>query len=238
MIDWLQKPAAERPHFISFYFSNTDHAGHTFGPDTKETEDAVKYVDAAIGKLYAAVRKTGLPVNFVFVADHGMANVDTAYRMDIGARIDSSQFVIRGGGTSLHMYARDSSYINSTFEKLKREEDQYRVYLKKDIPADWHYNNTDDRFDRIGDILVVPVYPKVLSSGNRRISPGAHGFDPKIKEMHATFLAWGPNIKKGKKIPSFENIHVYPLICQILGLTYSHEIDGKPEVLAPILRKK
>ena len=238
VINWLQKPAAERPHFISFYFSNTDHAGHMFGPDTKETKDAVAFVDASIGKLYEAVQKTGLPVNFVFVADHGMANVDTVYRMDIGARVDSNQFVIRGGGTSLHLYAHDPSYIQSTYEKLKKEEDQYLVYLKKDIPADWHYNDSEDRFGRIGDILVVPVYPKVLSSGNRRIVPGAHGFDPKINEMHATFLAWGPQIKKGVKIPSFENIHVYPMICQILGLTYTHEIDGKPEVLAPILRSK
>lgn len=238
VVDWLQKPAAERPHFISFYFSNTDHAGHMFGPDANETKEAVAFVDASIGKLNEAVRKTGLPVNFVFVADHGMAAVDTAYRMDIGARVDTNQFVIRGGGTSLHLYAKDPSYIQPLYEKLKREVDQYQVYLKKDIPASWHYSTTDDRFNRIGDILVVPVYPKVLSSGTRRIVPGAHGFDPKIKEMHATFLAWGPGIKKGKKIPSFENVHVYPFICSMLGLTYTHEIDGRPEVLAPVLRKK
>ena len=238
VVDWLQKPAAERPHFISFYFSNTDHAGHMFGPDANETKEAVAFVDASIGKLNEAVRKTGLPVNFVFVADHGMAAVDTAYRMDIGARVDTNQFVIRGGGTSLHLYAKDPSYIQPLYEKLKREVDQYQVYLKKDIPASWHYSTTDDRFNRIGDILVVPVYPKVLSSGTRRIVPGAHGFDPKIKEMHATFLAWGPAIKKGRKIPSFENVHVYPFICAMLGLTYTHEIDGRPEVLAPVLRKK
>lgn len=238
VVDWLQKPVAERPHFISFYFSNTDHAGHMFGPDANETKEAVAFVDASIGKLYAAVKKTGLPVNFVFVADHGMAAVDTVYRMDIGAKVDSNQFVIRGGGTSLHLYAKDPSFIQPLYEKLKKEQDQYVVYLKKDIPAHWHYSNADDRYNRIGDILVVPVYPKVLSSGNRRIVPGAHGFDPMIKDMHATFLAWGPAIKKGKKIPSFENVHVYPFICALLGLTYTHEIDGRPEVLAPVLRQK
>ncbi len=56
--------------------------------------------------------------------------------------------------------------------------------------------------------------------------------------MHATFLAWGPAFKKKQRIPSFENVNVYPLVCQILGLTYSHDIDGKIEVLGPILKKK
>ena len=55
--------------------------------------------------------------------------------------------------------------------------------------------------------------------------------------MHATFYAWGPQIKTGKTIRSFENIHVYPLVCRLLGLTYTEPIDGDPKVLKKIIRK-
>jgi hypothetical protein len=83
----------------------------------------------------------------------------------------------------------------------------------------------------------VPKWPKVFNLKKKKVSLGWHGYDPYlIKEMHATFFAWGPSIKKGKKISSFENIHVYPLITELLDLKYYHEIDGRKKVLKKILR--
>ena len=38
------------------------------------------------------------------------------------------------------------------------------------------------------------------------------------------------------QIGVFENIHVYPLIAKILGLTITEKIDGSLEVLKPILK--
>jgi predicted AlkP superfamily pyrophosphatase or phosphodiesterase len=76
----------------------------------------------------------------------------------------------------------------------------------------------------------------VFSTGNRKIIPGAHGFDPAVKEMHAVFCAWGPAFRQGIKINSFENVHIYPMVCSLLGLTYDHAIDGRKEVLKRILR--
>ncbi len=237
VIDWLQMPEDIRPHMITFYISNVDHDGHMFGPDAPETEAAVHFVDKAIGSLTEKVAALGLPVNFIFLSDHGMAAVDTITRIKISSMFEASRFIMRGGNTSLHLYAKDTDYIKPAYELLKKQENGFTVYLRKDIPAKWHYAATDDRFNRIGDIFVVPQYPKVLSSNNNRISPGAHGYDPAMKNMHASFYAWGPQIKNGISIPSFENIHVYPLICQLLGLTYTEQIDGDPKVLENILRK-
>jgi len=65
---------------------------------------------------------------------------------------------------------------------------------------------------------------------------GQHGFDPVNKEMHGIFYANGPAFKKGHKIPSFKNIHIYPLMCKILGLKIPDGIDGQLEQLENILR--
>jgi len=236
LVEWLKLPEDVRPHLITFYISNVDHDGHMYGPETSQTEAAVQFVDKAIGSMVEKVDALGLPVNFIFLADHGMAAVDTLTRINIATMIDTSRFIIRGGGTSLHLYAKNTADIQSTYEALKKKEKQFAVYLRENIPAQWHYNKSDDLFDRIGDIFVVPVYPNVLSGYTNRISPGAHGFDPAFKKMHASFYAWGPQIKKRKTISSFENIHVYPLVCQLLGLSYSHKIDGDPRVLEKIMK--
>ena len=236
VIDWLQLPEDIRPHLILFYMNNTDESGHNFGPETPETKNAVQFIDKTMGTLVKKVNALGLPVNFIFLADHGMTTVDTVTRINITSMIDTLKFVIRGGNTSLHLYAKDTSDILPTYNELKKHAENYTVYLRKETPAKWHYTTSDDIFNRIGDIFITPIFPKVLSTGNNHINPGAHGFDPGIKEMHATFYAWGPQIKKGLTISSFENIHVFPLVCQILGLKYTHKIDGDPNVLKNILR--
>ena len=238
VVDWLKLPDSIRPHLICFYMSNADHEGHMYGPDSKQTAEAVQFIDAAIGRMVEKVGALGLPVNYIFLADHGMANVDTVTRINIASMIDTSKFILRGGSTSLHLYAKNADDIQPTYELLKKQEENFRVFLKKDIPSAWHFNTSEDRFNRIGDIFVCPVYPKVLSSWKGSISPGAHGFDPALKQMHATFYAWGPNIKSGKKIKTFENVNVYPLMCAILGLKYEHEIDGKMQVWKKVIVEK
>ncbi len=63
----------QRPHLILLYISKVDHEAHLHGPESTETRDAVKEVDAALGRLFERVRSTKLPVNIVVVSDHGMA---------------------------------------------------------------------------------------------------------------------------------------------------------------------
>ncbi len=77
VIAWLKLPPEQRPHFITLYYPNTDHAGHKYGPDAPETRDAVHQVDKMIGILREKLKATGLPVDLIVTADHGMVKVDT-----------------------------------------------------------------------------------------------------------------------------------------------------------------
>lgn len=233
--EWLSLPDDRRPHFITFYVSEPDHAGHSFGPEAKETERAVKMVDSIVFELTEAIKTTGLPVNFVFVSDHGMTSVDRENPIPMPAAIDPEKFIIPSSGTMVDIQAKDKADIMPLYNELKKTAKDYDVYLKADVPAELHYSAKDDRMDRIGDIILLPHWPKVFS--NRKPGAGYHGFEPlKVKDMHATFMAWGPAFKKNIKIPSFENVNVYPMIAQILGLKITEEIDGKKEVLQNILK--
>lgn len=233
--NWLSLPEDKRPHLITFYLSEPDHAGHSFGPDAPQTEKAVKMVDSVIYELTKAIEPLNLPVNYVFVSDHGMTAVDREHPIATPKEIDTAKYTIASSGTLMDVHAKNKADVQPLYEALKANEKDYKVYLKSNMPEHFHYSTTDDRMNRIGDILLVPEWPKVFSG--RKPGVGYHGFDPSVvKDMHATFLAWGPAFKKQVKIPSFENVNIYPLVANILSLSYQEPIDGKLEVLKPILK--
>jgi predicted AlkP superfamily pyrophosphatase or phosphodiesterase len=238
VVNWLQLPAEKRPHLITFYISQADHAGHTYGPDSPETAQAVRSIDSTIQKLTYAVRQTGLPVNFIFVSDHGMTSIDVDHSLTIPHDIDTSKFIIPRGAEIIELYAKDKDVIKATYKKLKKEENGFMVYLRANMPARLHYGKKDDRMNRIGDILVIPRWPRTFNFSTRKPLPGAHGYDPSlVKDMLATFYAWGPAFKDHLKIPEFENVDVYALVTKILGLTYRGKIDGSPKLAEEILKQ-
>ena len=59
VLAWLKLPEAERPHFITLYYSEPDHEGHEFGPDAPETKAAVLKMDAMVGKLKEGAGRDG-----------------------------------------------------------------------------------------------------------------------------------------------------------------------------------
>ena len=234
--EWLQLPADKRPHFITFYFPEVDHAEHRYGTNSPETRDAVQFVDHSMQKMNEMCAQLNLPINFIFVSDHGMTNMDTLHTIPRPLVIDTSKFIIASGTSIAHLYAKNKKDIKPTYKKLKAVAKDYDVYLAKRIPKRWHYSKKDDRFDRIGDILLVPHLPQGFSFSGRKISFGEHGFDNSLAEMQATFYAWGPAFKEHYQIGNFTNINIYPLIADVLGLNIDSKIDGKLKVLEGILK--
>ena len=231
--DWLSLPEERRPHLITFYLSDVDHAGHRYGPDATETKESVLYVADIVKQLTEEVAKTGLPVNFIFVSDHGMTAVNQG--LPTPEVIDTAKFIIPASGTMMVLHAKDPADILPTYKKLKATASHYSVYLKKDMPAKYHYSSKDDRFGRIGDILLVPEWPYVFS--NRTPGKGYHGFPVEVQDMQAFFAAWGPSFKKGKEIRAFENVDLYPLIATLLGLDITEKIDGNVKAFKGVLVK-
>lgn len=233
--NWLQLPDNKRPHLIAFYFPQVDKAGHNFSVDSEETKAAVLMVDEAIGKLVQVAKETALPINFMVVSDHGMTTVDVRNPIPLPTAVKLNEFTVPLGTALLHLYANDKAFVKPIYKALKTDTANYHVYLAKNIPKAWHYNEKADIYNRIGDILLVPKLPKVFSTNGIKPNRGQHGFDPSLPDMQAIFYATGPQLKTGIQIKSFENVHIYPLIAKILGLSIDHKIDGKFKVLAPIL---
>ena len=234
--DWLALPEDKRPHFIVFYFPQVDQTAHIFGPDSKETQSAVKMIDDAVGQIAAIAKESKLPVNFVFLSDHGMTKIDNQNTLALPKAIDPQKFKTIPGAALIQVYANEGVDLIKTYRALKSDTNNYRVYLHKRVPKQWHFGGKDDYCNRVGDIILIPKLPKVFSINGVIPAIGQHGFAPEISDMYAVFYAWGSQIKEGVGLNHFENVHVYPFIAEILGLSYKHKIDGRKSVLKPFLK--
>jgi predicted AlkP superfamily pyrophosphatase or phosphodiesterase len=233
VLNWLNMPEEDRPQFITLYFSEVDSKGHRYGPDSKKTKKAVQEMDELIGFMREEFSKLDLPINLIITSDHGMVKINTKQPIDLNEMINLEPFKVAFGSNLAMLYHEDKALIKAAYQMLKNQEKNFRVFLKEDFPDSLHFS----KGERIGDILLLSDPPYIFGKRNSVSSPGTHGFNPyRLKEMHTIFYAEGPAFKKQQLIPSFENIHVYPLIAEILGLEYDETaIDGKLEVLEDIL---
>jgi predicted AlkP superfamily pyrophosphatase or phosphodiesterase len=237
VVAWLKLPPELRPHFITLYYSNVDHAGHDYGPESDEVRTAVHHVDTMIGDLRVKLAKLRLPIDLIVVADHGMATLQRGPVM-LSDFADLNGFHTEG----YLLYAKPDADVEETYEEFLAHPDaRFKVYRRKDIPAQLHF----DTNPREGDPVIVPSGPftiharpsssEVESTSKHR---GGHGFNPRtMPEMKAIFFAGGPDVRSGVQLKPFENVNIYPFIAEILGLK-APEIDGTLDVLIPALKKK
>ncbi|HEY0161581.1 MAG TPA: ectonucleotide pyrophosphatase/phosphodiesterase [Edaphobacter sp.] len=231
VMEWLALPEAERPHLVTLYYSNADHAGHDFGPDAEETGAAVRHLDGLIGELEGKLKASGLPVDLVVVSDHGMAKLPDRRWLSLDKLVDLKDVPTAGE----RVYPKTEAEKQRVYDTLKAANDpRFTPYRLKEVPESLHFNSND----RAGDPVVVPnelvaitVHAKELVKGT-----GAHGFDPeKFPEMKAIFYAEGPDVKPGVKLAPFRNVNVYDFVCELLGLKPAKN-DGQKKVLAGSLR--
>jgi predicted AlkP superfamily pyrophosphatase or phosphodiesterase len=234
VVAWLRLPSAQRPHFITLYYSDVDHAGHEFGPDSPQTAEAVHHVDDLIGVLEAKLKELNLPIDLFVVSDHGMENIAGNW-IDLDHFADLSAFQTDG----MLLYSSSEGDAQKAYEHLHGASDKFVVYRRRDIPKSLHY----DENEREGDPVVVATGPYAIRAHAANPADtvpknkGGHGYDPQqFKTMRAIFFASGPDIRPNITVPPFENVNIYPLIAKILGLDTT-PTDGDLKVLAPILLK-
>jgi alkaline phosphatase D len=234
VLAWLRLPAAQRPHFITLYMAEVDGAGHATGPDSKQTADAVEFLDQEVGKLIAGLDALHLPIDLFVLADHGMQSTSGGW-ITLDQFADLSQF--KSAGPLL--YAPSAADAEKAYQSLKGASDKFKVYRQRDVPAELHYDSNA----REGDPVVVATGPYYIRARgpapgepDKPPSAGTHGYDPRLlPSMRALFVATGPDIRAGVTVEPFENVNVYPLIAQILGLPIG-KIDGELQVLQIALK--
>jgi ectonucleotide pyrophosphatase/phosphodiesterase family protein 5 len=216
VLGWLDKPAASRPGMLAIYFSDVDHAGHHFGPDSAEIATSAARVDAAIGRLSDGLRARHIKANLVIVSDHGMAAISAARSISLNQIAPPASYRAVTSGTYAGIDAQAGQEAALAAALLKPHE-HMQCWKKEDIPPRLHYgqNARVPRFVCLADVgwIILPG-----SKDDKPPHGGAHGYDNLAPEMQALFIATGPAFKSGVVLPPFDNVDVYPLLMKLISL--------------------
>jgi predicted AlkP superfamily pyrophosphatase or phosphodiesterase len=241
-LEWLDRPADERPTFMTIYFSDTDTAGHNDGPDSRAVREAVMREDAYLGRLLRGLERRALldRVDVIVVSDHGMSAVNNRRVVFVDDYISLDHVEIIDINPTLGLFPNPGKE-ESVYRALASAHPRLQVYRREQTPERWHYRDhprippivgvVDEgwqvmRRQRLADIVARRV----------RGDGGAHGYDPATaKSMGALFVAAGPSFKQRVTVPAFENVHVYNALAEILDIEPARN-DGDPAVARRMLR--
>jgi len=242
VLNWLDKPQAERPTMITLYYSDVDHGGHDAGPDSEDVKQAVERVDQAMSRLVEGLKARGIfdRVNLLIVSDHGMARMDPrdVVVLDDYFAADQAQRIV--WNSAMAQIFPKPGMEEAIYSELKTKAPHVSVYRKAEIPARFHYGTSQ----RIGDIVVMADEGWALSSRDRyRPVPasesvkyrGGHGFDNQLESMRALFIGHGTAFKKGQVVEPFANVDLYNVMAKILKLKPAPN-DGNKATVKVLLR--
>ncbi|SMD43648.1 Predicted pyrophosphatase or phosphodiesterase, AlkP superfamily [Aquiflexum balticum DSM 16537] len=248
VFEWLQLPEDERPRMITLYFSDMDNIGHRYGPDNNEQIGGrLEKLDRELGALFEGLKSFELDINIFIVSDHGMTNIPKENLLNLDHITEGIQARVVNNGALAHLHLENIEEMEEVYQELKKSENHFKVVKVADRE---YYKNIEKYKNRFGDLIIIPDLGHYLTTSNGMVSYqnrsamfktdvfGEHGFSQEYKDMHGIFFANGPMVKEGMTILPFENIHVFPLLANILGLPIPDDIDGKLEILEPILKEK
>jgi predicted AlkP superfamily pyrophosphatase or phosphodiesterase len=220
VLDWLDLPPEHRPVFITLYFAEVDDAGHRHGPDSEDTERALLEVDGHLGALVDGITARGLDdrVHLVIVSDHGMTAVspERVLFLDDVIPLEEVQIDFTGPMVGVRPLGWSIDRCVAALQKLPH----VRVMRKTDLSPALGYAN----HARVPDLLVLAdegwrIYTRAQWARNgNRDDGGEHGYEPTYGSMAGAMVAWGAGYRRGCRIQAADNIHVYALLCETLGL--------------------
>ena len=228
----LKMPVGKRPQLIMAYFSEPDHSGHSFGPESRQTRKQVETLDCLLGQLWDDIQHlpNAADINLIVTSDHGMARVTNERIVRLDKYLDPSWYETIDYGFPSMIFAKKG--CEKRILKALSSVPHIRAYRKSEVPSYLHFGTNEN----IGDIVVLTDIGFVTSNHDTTI-PGNHGFDPTYSDMNVIFCAAGPDFKKGyKRQATFPNVDVYPLLAHLLGITPS-PCDGKLEDVEDLLAK-
>lgn len=223
VLDWLRRPAAVRPKFVTLYFDTVDTAGHEYGPDDPHTDAAIADIDRTIGMLVDGLKTLHQPANLIVLADHGMAAIssDRVVALDSIAPPADYRIVETGPYASLDATPGHEAELARL---LLGQHGHAACWRKQDIPARFHYG-TNPRIPAFF-CLADPGWEVLATKPAKPFTGGNHGYDNQAPSMQALFIAHGPAFDQGKRLAPFINVDVYPLLRDLIGLPPASGVDG------------
>uniref|UniRef100_A0A8C5UNT0 Ectonucleotide pyrophosphatase/phosphodiesterase family member 7 n=1 Tax=Microcebus murinus TaxID=30608 RepID=A0A8C5UNT0_MICMU len=238
VMQWLTE---EDLDLVTLYFGEPDSTGHRYGPESQERKEMVEQVDRTVGYLRESIERYHLSsvLNLIVTSDHGMTTVNknasdlVELHKFPNFTFGDIQFELLDYGPN-GMLVPKAGMLEKVYDALKDAHPRLHVYKKESFPASFHYANNP----RITPLLMYSDPGYVIHGRlNVQFNNGEHGFDNGDMDMKTIFRAVGPSFKTGLEVEPFESVHVYELMCHLLGIVPEAN-DGHLGTLLPMLRSE
>jgi len=224
-----------KPNLLLVHLCDLDEQEHASGPDSPQTAAALEKIDGHIGELLAADQAAGLAASTdVFVvSDHGFLPVAAEIKPNVllvkaGLLSANESGIVTGGriatvadGGSFFIYWPESQDLRSSVdEALKPLRDQGVLWAVLDRAA-------------LRDLAAEPAAQMALEApagyafsssaagdflSRGRSTTGTHGYLPYRRELEASFIARGPDIKAGVDLHTIRMTEIAPTILKAMGI--------------------
>ncbi|MBI4902167.1 MAG: alkaline phosphatase family protein [Acidobacteria bacterium] len=228
---------SRKPHLLLVHLIDLDHDQHGFGPESPEAMRALEGIDAAVGKLRRAVDTAGVAgeTRWMIVSDHGFWPVQKAFHPEAFL----SSLGLTASGTDAKAWrvgtmTAGGSAAFFTKDPNDREAQAAVLRMLKTLKADGGFGI--DRIVERAEMDQLKSWPKAFvavslaegfTNGGGRTgawvtgsgrTKGMHGYAPGPESLDATFLAYGPGVKK-QELPRGELVDVATTAARLLGIS-------------------
>jgi predicted AlkP superfamily pyrophosphatase or phosphodiesterase len=228
-----------QPNLLMLHLAELDGAQHRRGPASPEAAAAVEKADERIGELLAALKDAGLEgsTDVFIVSDHGFLPVERSISPNVllaqaglitadenGNVTGGKVFTMADGGSFFISWPESQNLRAEVEAALKPLRDQGALYgelgrdalkelgcepaaqLALEAPSGASFDSKAS-----GDVI------RKLSQ-----TTGTHGYLPFRPGLAASFIAWGPHIKKGGALGYIPMTAVAPTLLKALGIENGH----------------
>ncbi len=231
---------AERPEFMTAYFTALDHEQHLVGPGTAEAHAVLERIDAIVGRLIAAQLAAHSNGVIAIASDHGFEAIGRETNF-FRAFIDAGLIRLDAQGKVAGWDAMPWPSAGSVAIVLKRQDDPelerrvgvFLAGLKAD-PA----NGIAAIADKAG---IAKMGGNPQASFFLNLSPdtssgafagaaaplhsipkykGTHGYFPSVPNLRSSFMIMGKGIPKGRSLGKIDMRAIAPTIASVLKIDF------------------
>jgi len=241
----LQK---DGPLVSAVWFSDPDHAGHSYGMGSAQARQAIKTVDQQFGRILSALKERGLmeQFNIIVSADHGFVTYVgkqtlTGFLIEKGFKKDKESDDVIAADGAIYIKEKNPKLVRDIVRALQQQPWIGAVFTKAAKPGDmngWvtgtlsydavHWNHAT----RAADILVDRNWDNTVNSagyagaGYSKGVAGHGGLSP--YEIKIPLIVSGPGFIKHRvsDIPT-SNVDLVPTVLALYHIPVPASMDGR-----------
>jgi hypothetical protein len=191
----------KRPDLTLLHLIDHDAEAHDNGPFTRHANAVIEYTDELLGRILAV---TPPDTVVAIVSDHGFERVEHSAHPAVDG-VEAMGFVAVAWTAEAAAKLRELARLGESGVGREIPREEWRQYA----PSRLH--NVAAAFESLPHYQFSdrPV------AGER----GAHGHWPRRREFRATYLLWGPGVKR-QRLPEIEMTSIASRLAAIVGLNF------------------